>query len=451
MSQAILISKNKVINSMYEVNLRAYVSTSVSIKKSLKETVELLEKKPTIDFIICFNDLQESDLSLVEFKASLAEYDLDIPIIVMGGEDLNLEHSIFVKNKYNIKDLLKAVAKILEISAQEMADMPVPKYFPIPIGLFSQIESSHCSVYSRVKKPEFEYEYVKTLDADIPVGNSLQAFIDAGDEHLYIDSIERLNFINKASRIIVTELDRKDLTASEKMEITEQGMEMVAEEIFGNSVISADVAEVSRNCIAAINNIVATAPKLKNILELLLENQSGFCYRHSIISSYVAAQMIDRISWGSKEQKEKVGFAFFFHDIFLSPIIKKHPDITLEEDLLFMDEVSDEDKQVVLDHAKLAGNLVHTFPRCPLGVDMIITQHHGMTKGSGFAVQYKDDISPLAKIMVIAEDICTSMLINLEQTGSLNINNDEVSQRLQDKYSMRSYKKIIQAYFEIST
>ena len=54
MSQAILISDNEIINSLYELNLRAYVATNVTIKDSFESVLRLLEESPNIDVIICF-------------------------------------------------------------------------------------------------------------------------------------------------------------------------------------------------------------------------------------------------------------------------------------------------------------------------------------------------------------------------------------------------------------
>ena len=59
MSQAILISDNEVINNLYEVNLRAYVATNVTIKKSLQEAIDLIKLSPNIDAVICFRELNK--------------------------------------------------------------------------------------------------------------------------------------------------------------------------------------------------------------------------------------------------------------------------------------------------------------------------------------------------------------------------------------------------------
>jgi response regulator RpfG family c-di-GMP phosphodiesterase len=448
MSQAILISENEVINSLYEVNLRAYVATNVTIKKSLEAAKELIEHSPNIDAIICFAENDKKGKKIEDFQAFLSEQNLNIPILILGETELSISNSINIKNRYDMKTILMSMAKILEVGAKEMASMQVPKFFPIPLKLFSQIDSSHCDIFFRNKMENFEYDYFKIVEKDIPIGDSLQKYINEGVEHLYIDADERLRFINRTSKAVVGELERKDLSGEERIEITQQGMGIVAEDIFENNVISQEVAEVSKACIASINKVCEEVPSIKDLLSMLLENPSDYCYKHSVLTTYIANKIIGKISWGSTEQQNKVAFSLFFHDIYLVPIYKKYPDAISEEDLLFFDEVTDEDKQIVLDHAKLAGELVKTFPRCPMGADMIICQHHGMTSGQGFAVNFKDDISPLSKIMIIAEDIGTGILVNENDSGKVVINKKTITKRLSEKYRNHTYRKVIDAFNE---
>ena len=225
-------------------------------------------------------------------------------------------------------------------------------------------------------------------------------------------------------------------------------MNIVADEVFANDQITAEVADISNRCIKSISNVMKQVSGIKDLLKLLLENQTEYCYRHSVLTSYVASEIIDKMSWGTEEQKEKVSFALFFHDLYLVPLYKKYEDVVSEEDLLFMDEVEEEDKQIVLDHAKLAGQAIKTFPRCPMGVDLLLIQHHGMTHGQGFAINFKDDISPLAKIMIIAEEIATSMIAKISKGEKLVIDKDKTAIKLADKYRNHTYKKIILAFKE---
>ena len=77
---------------------------------------------------------------------------------------------------------------------------------------------------------------VKIVEKDIPIGDGLQKYMNEGVEHLYIDADERLRFINRTSKAVVGELERDDLSSEERIEITQQGMGIVAEDIFENNI-----------------------------------------------------------------------------------------------------------------------------------------------------------------------------------------------------------------------
>lgn len=450
MSHAILISNNEVTNNLYEVNLRAYVGASVTIKKNLDGAIALLEQVPNVEAIICFRELNEKDQAIYKLLDFLKEKNLEIPVIVLGEPTKKIENCIIIKNRYDIKGLLQAMARVLEITAKDMAAREVPKFYPIPIRIFNSLESSVCDIFFRTKTAEFEYDYYKIIEKGSEIGESLNKYLEQGVEELFIDANERLRFINKASGVVLKELCRADLTSADRVELTSQGMGIVAEEIFETQEVSDEIAEISQACVENVQAVIEDSPKLKGLLQMLLENKADFGYKHSVLTTYIATSIIKNISWGSKEQANKVAFALFFHDIYLVPLFKKYPDCTSEEDLLFNDQLSEQEKEIVIEHAKLAGQLVKTFPRCPMGADMIVTQHHGVTSGMGFAVNFKDDISPLSKIIIIAEDVATDMLTKIKKGDKKKLADKEIyADRLREKYRNHTYKKIIQAFEEI--
>ena len=64
----------------------------------------------------------------------------------------------------------------------------------------------------------------------------------------------------------------------------------------------------------------------------------------------------------------------------------------------------------------MAGELVRSFKQIPIGSDMIITQHHGVNSGKGFAMQFRDDISPLSKVLMVSEEMAHN-IFKLKQSG----------------------------------
>lgn len=450
MSQAILISDNEVVNSLYEVNLKAYVDTNVTVKKSVDGAIKLIEQMPNVDVILCFKELKSEKDAITKLHDFLVQNKINIPVIVLGSlKENEFSDVLIINNKYDIRSMLRGVAKILQITAKDMALKQVPKYFPVPLKLFSSLKTTDSDIYFAHKKDEFEYEYFLIIEKNKTLGDSLKKYIEEGVNHLYVDARERLKFINKASAIIVEALEREDLTNADHIQITSQGMGIVAEEIFENNEVSTEIAKISHACIESIGQVVKDMPKLKGLLKLLMDAKTGYVYVHSVLTTYVASGIIKHMSWGSQEQQNKVAFALFFHDIYLIPIYAKYPEVINEEDFLFNENVEEGDKKIVIEHAHLASQTLKSYPRCPIGADMIITQHHGMTNGQGFAVHFKDDISPLSKVIIIAEDITQTILARLKAKEKDLVAKEELVPRLREKYKNHTYQKIIDAFDKV--
>jgi HD-GYP domain-containing protein (c-di-GMP phosphodiesterase class II) len=446
MSQAILISDNEVVSSLYELNLLAYVAVDVTTKKDLAAASQLLEHAPNIDMVIIFKD-KTSEGETEKFKSFLSEKSLEIPILFLGDQEVEFPNKIVIKNKYDIKSLLMAVAKILEVTPMQMASREVANYFPIPIRLLKNMKSIHCELFKKEKVEDFDFSYSLIAKKETEIGNVIQKVIKEAGTYLYIDAKERLRFINKTSGLIVNELSDPDISSSEKIEITSQGHNMVAEELFEDQSISKAVAKVSKVCVSAIKEIVQTVPNLKKLLGMLVENKANYVFKHGVLATYISSEIIKNISWGSQEQIDKVAFSLYFHDLFLVPLFNKYENVMGEEELLLIEGLSQAERDLILNHAQMAGEVVKKFPRAPMGADMIITQHHGKTSGQGFADTYKDDISPLSKIIVISEDIASGIFKDI-QAGNKDKALDvmRISERLNSRYSYSSYKKIIKAF-----
>jgi len=347
-------------------------------------------------------------------------------------------------NKYDIQKILRTIAKVQNITAKDMAQKKVPEYFPVPISFLNHIKTINYNVFIQGSD---EGSYFPILEAGAQVSLNLEDLKAKDVKKLYIKSQDRLKFINDSSMMMVKELSRKDISNSEKVTITKRAQGVIAANLFDSEEMSSELADISNQCVEAIDQVVSDTPKLKSLLNSLKSNESGYVYKHGIVATFIANKLMKEISWGSEEAAKKITFAFFFHDIFLVNLYEKYSGVLSEEDLLFNGEITDEDKEIVLKHAKMARDLVTTFPRAPMGVDAIIRQHHGMRNGIGFSPEFKDDVSPLSKLMIISEEIAGCALETFEKDKQkIKINKEKMIDQLKQKYSFHSYKKIIDAF-----
>lgn len=444
MSQIIIISDSKIVSSLYEANLKVYVDVNSTIKDSKESALELLKHLTSVDAIICFNESSKEKNVFDTFYNELKKIKTSIPLIAVGDVDQSkYQGTLVVKNKYDLKAVIQAMAKILQVSAKEMATKAVPEYYPVPTLLLSKLKKSEFDIYYRHEKVPFEYEYFLVKEKNAELSEELSKYTKEGVPHLFIDSKERLKFINATSKLIIDVLEEERATAEDKVVIASQGIDMIAEDIFENEVISEEVAAISNSCVKAVDSVIKDVPKLGPLLKLLLSSNTGYVYVHSVLATFISSKIIKNMSWGSAEQQSKISFALFFHDIFLVPIFAKYPDIISEKDLLSDPRLTDADKKIVNEHANLASSMIKTYPKAPIGVDVIINQHHGMTNGIGFTDHFREDISPLSKVIMIAEEVAEGILEQIRKKDKDLFNREELLPKLREKYKSHSYRKII--------
>ncbi|MCP4914040.1 MAG: hypothetical protein GY909_13090 [Oligoflexia bacterium] len=448
MAQALLISDHEILNDIYALNLKVYVDTTITIKSNPEEALQLLELNPSFDIVISLSKIQDKDVASLVLQ-KLKEIDSESPLVVIGEKSSvsNTQDVVTLPANFNIQNFVQTVAKILGITAKDMMSKQVPDYYPIPIKMFNNFIKTPCDVFYKVSKSAVNSEFIKILEPGDVVAGKVKPYLEKGVKTLYIPSDFRLKFVNSASLSVLDQLDNKDLTPEEKIDITEQGFEVVAQTLSLEGKVSEAVVDISKKCIENVNMAAKGVPKLKSLLASMVANKTGFLYMHSIMATYVSNHIIKEISWGAAEHADKVSFVLFFHDLFLTPIFAKYPHFRSEEELVFSDELNEKEKEVVVNHARLAAEAVKSFPKCPMGADAIILQHHGMTSGVGFAIEFKDDVSPLAKVIIISEAF-VSQIISAKEKGTFD--KAAIITELREKFTRHTYKKIIDCLETIS-
>jgi HD-GYP domain-containing protein (c-di-GMP phosphodiesterase class II)/CheY-like chemotaxis protein len=443
MAQALLISDNEVINGIYSVNFEVYLNCPVTVVDDVVQAKRLLELNPHFDLVITLCMMGGVD-SATQVREHLKSHELEAHLIVIGkqSEVVESESLQILPASYNIRSLMRAAAKILNVTAKEMASLPVPNYYPVSTKLFFHIKTVPCDVFYKVRKGG-ESEFLLILAKDSKVWPRIRKYLDEGAVSLYVPAQNRLEFANLASEQIADVLQREELTSEQRLDVLEQGIEAVATEYLDSKKASESVVKLSNVCVKTMTDVVEEVPKLKKLIQSLMTNKSGYLYSHAIMATFVANHIVRKISWGGESHIEKLNFVMFFHDIFLVPIYNKYPEARFEEDLLFSSGLTETEKEIVLTHAQRASDIVKTFPRCPMGADQLILQHHGSTNGSGFAVKYKDDISPLAKVIIISEHFVEE-IFRFGDDPERSFNKQAVISELKHRYGKSSYTKILE-------
>ncbi len=445
MAHILIISNDDIISSLYPLNINLYIGYDVTLKTNCEQAKKLLDAKPIIDMIV----LLENDVA--EIANYLTKEQMELPLLIVG-ECNNPDHQKYltVRQKYNIQDVLKTLAKFFKITAKAMSEKVVSEYYPIGVKYLTRLDSATTDIYVKNAIDPLNYTFIKvTSKGDNPkkvLDYCLQQKIDT----IYIPSLERLKIVNDVTTKLLSSINsNSNLSLGNKLELNEQGFELAAGNLGDTQMLNEEIGELHKACLDSTKEVLKKVPGMKDLLDALMNNKSGHVYTHSILISFICNHIIKNVNWGGQGHSEKLSYIAFYHDLYLVQLFKDHPKCKSEEDLLADKTVTEEDKVLINEHAKMIGEMIAKFPRIPIGADIILKQHHGASHGVGFVKSYSDDISPLAKVFIIAEAYVTEILRehNYPVAAKLDfskLDKKAILMELTGKFKKSSYRKIIE-------
>lgn len=434
MSLTLLVENNPKIESFYKLNLTTWVGLQTITKKSAELAIKLLDAgTTTVQLIIVRAKIEQED-SAAEIVKYLQGKKLSIPVIVIGpGKEVpgSFAH---VPNSLELKILVKSCAQALGITAKDMSNKVVPNYFPVPIRYFREIKRPVCPVYAQdrgnPKKYFLQLEKLKDYDPSL-----IDQLVEEGVENLFINKMDRLDFVNNVTSELMARLKDEELSDDEQVSAGEKNLELLSQKLLTIGVSEETIALAKKN-IESMRNSAKKHPNLSSLIERLLSNKAGFLYQHTQILTYVCLHIIGNIDWGTAEQEEKISFIALFHDIALETDeqakIHSMPDLKKSS-------IPDDKKTLVEKHAQMAAEYVAKFPHAPMGADQIIRQHHGALNGVGFTDHYGANVSPMAIVFIVAEEF-TRIIMSRE---SIILDRNQMLKELKEKFTHPKFKKIL--------
>lgn len=438
MSQTLVISGDEGLSELLKLNLPIYVGTDIVTKCDYKNAQILIEHHPGIHLIIC-SDMTGSEASaemLLNLQVSLNR---KIPTIVLGKKSKLVEqpHIIILPGK-ELKQIVQAAAKFLKVTPKKMIEAVVPDFFPIGITFCLSLKKAPCEIFLLHGENSYQTEFSVN---DLVKSDEIQKLIASGVDTIYVPAADRLKFVNHVNTNLLTRLTTTK-NEDEAINATDEAIHAIREEALkGESPVALTTQELTSVAIQSCIDIAQKNPSVAALLKKLFQNKASFLYKHTQLIIYISQHIISNIEWGSNEQKAKMAFVAFFHDICLTDDkyvqYKSDTMVTLDND------ISHVEKDLITKHAKMAADIVRNFPAAPIGADVIIMQHHGQTSGQGFARAFTNSISPLAIVFIVSEELAHLMLQYPEGTD-LASKKDEMISRLNSIYTRSKYTKIIE-------
>ncbi len=443
MSKTLVVCDNEFLSVLYVMNLEVYLNTTVELVATAEAAISIHKQKKNFDLIISLDQISKKD-AIKEIEDYRSGYAVKTPLIKIGGEaDADIDVKTFaISSRYNIQSILKKSASILGVTAKMMAEMQMSPYYPISISPMEGMAKAPCNIYV-----EKDGAHKLLTRAEDPLEENLKTTKAAGAEKIFVRSTDRLVVVNNVSLKLIEKItlalkNSEGASTEKKVEILNDGYEFAIANLFTSEEIKQEMVSIASASAKVMGDVVKDNAQLKGLLATMMSNKSGYIFTHSMISSYVANHIIKNVTWGGDGQTEKINFVLFFHDIYLAPIYMKYPQLKFEKSLLESPLLSDKEKDIVMNHAKLAAELVVTYKRCPMGADVLIKHHHGMKKGSGFANKYPEDLSPLSKVLLIAEAFVEQFIAitDAKQRPEMKL----IIPKLIEEFVSPSYIKIIQ-------
>ncbi|MGE3610033.1 MAG: hypothetical protein AB7I27_10640 [Bacteriovoracaceae bacterium] len=434
MNLTLLVENNPKIESFYNLNLYTWLGLTLQTEKEVASALKTIDQKNTqLQLIIVRAQINKQEAAK-EIIAHLEKNKLKIPIIVIGpGQEVKGSFA-HVPNSLELKILIQGAAKALNITPKDMMNKVVPDFYPIPIEYFKSLKRSVCPVY--IKDTSAPRKFILQFDKN---KDFTQAEIDglkAQTNELFIDKMDRLDFVHNVTAELVITLKDEDLSKDEQISAANASIELLSKKLLSLGVHE-ETIELAKKNIETMKKNVKGNPKLSNLIARLLSNKTSYLFRHTQILTYVCLHIVKNIDWGNAEQEEKISFIAFFHDIALETDEQCMIHTTLD---LKKSSLPPEQKQLVERHAQISAEYVAKFPHAPMGSDVIIKQHHGTLNGVGFSESYGNNISPAAVVFIVAEEF-TRILME----GNIDeVNKDLIIKEIRGKFPTTSrFVKVI--------
>ncbi|MGB0453892.1 MAG: hypothetical protein ACPGJV_09270 [Bacteriovoracaceae bacterium] len=429
-NKVLIFDNNDFLSDIYKENLRVYVNCSCEVVRDLKEAYLEIQKQKDIGCIIVKKNIGKTAAgkSILKF---LDKQNQKTPVIVFDGESLRKEYEnvVALKNLTDVRALVRIVAKIFNISAKDMLDLEVEEFFVFPAKLFFPKIKYEMTIFRKDGANHKEIKKNESFAVD-----ELNAIKKSDDPNLYVHSLDRLKFVNMTSEIMISTLNKKNLSTEDRIIFTQISFDVVSD-LVSKIGIDAHTAELAQASINSMQKLSRQIPSLDKLLEDLVNNEASYRYKRCLLVTIVGTRIIEVLKWGNQDQVNKLAFVAFFHDITLADdkLARIH-----SMGQLHTARLDEENVSIVLNHAVDAARLVSQYPKFPLGVDTIIKQHHGSKNGVGFD-KISLNISPLSIIFIIAEE-WSNLAIDSQEKG-IKLSKDKVVAHLRKKYNLPRFKE----------
>jgi HD-GYP domain-containing protein (c-di-GMP phosphodiesterase class II) len=436
MSQTILIETNEDLKKIFSLNLNTYVGTDVILRQNAEDTIALLKILPQVSLIITRARVgaEETANKILQY---LKSEKLEASLIVLGETPALSGEVLCLKEPVSWEILIKQAAQYLGVNLEDAMNNIKPDYLPVGTYYFYDIQKTPCDVYIRIKKGPNEYQFVKRIhQKDIFDLSTIKTYEEQGLKEFYIPRDYLQYFTTFVTNNLVQKLERNDLSLEERILTTANSHDIVRDRIRQMELDQA-VVDLSDASINSMVQSVKSSPEIANLLKFLFSNKVSYAYQHCHLLALMCHYVLSKQSWYKQDHLHILSFVSFFSDVTL----KSHLQMQISSMLdLAESNLSDEEKHQVMSHASDAVKILQNHPEASEYMKMVLIQSHGKEDGIGFADNPSEELHPLSKIFIVADNFVKVML-----NPAMPSSKREILPILSMRFTNPSYQKIIKA------
>lgn len=434
MSQTILIETNEDLKKIFSLNLNTFVGTDVILRRNADDALALLRILPQVGLVITKAKVGEEETAQKIYQ-HIKNESLNTSLIVLGECPPLSSEILCLQEPVSWEILIKQAASHLGVTIQDAVNKVKPDFLPVGLHYFYDIQKTPCDVYIRIKKGPNEYQFVKRIHSkDIFDKGDIQKYEEQGLKEFYIPKDYIQYFTTFVTNNLVEKLEREDLTLEDRILTTANAHDIVRESILNMGLDSASV-ELSDASINSMVKSVKDSPEVANLLKFLFSNKVAYAYQHCHLLALMCHYVLSKQSWYKPEHLQILSFVSFFSDVTL----KSHQQMQIASmHDLAESNLTDEEKNQVMRHAADAVRILDHHPEANEYIKTVLIQSHGKLDGVGFEDNPSEELHPLSKVFIIADNFVKTLL-----NPALPSKKQDILPILFARFTNPSYQKII--------
>ncbi|NOT77774.1 MAG: hypothetical protein HOP07_02080 [Bacteriovoracaceae bacterium] len=434
--QILFIEKDESQRVLFKANAIKSLGVEVIERASTDEAVSLIQLLPTLDLIICKEDLEGSQ----DVVSCLHDDGLSIPLLWLGEATPKYKNSNLISKNVPYDKLLIEIKKILKLEEVLTQDLS-GGYQPVDCRYFLYINSTSlgCDVFIKIKK-EGKDHFIKCFHSTDHFNRAqVEKYTQSGLKEFYVPSTHYVQFINFVTDKLVLKLDDSRLNSEEKVSLNAEAYRISVERIQSLRVddFTVEVVQASVNAMMAA---VSENNALGNFLKSMSSDNLSYSYANAHLMSLVLHKIVDHFEWSSDQIKSRLTYAAYFHNISLKD--EGHMKVRSMEALIKLNLTGTE-ADAILKHAYQSSVLIDSFKEIPDGVKLVIKEHHGMKNGVGFAETPNISLTPLSMMFVVVEDFVDEFLSFPGKP--LRVDYEAMLSRLEKRYTKLAFAETVKA------